>query len=109
MAKNRKFRDRPEPSTDRLSQLGQRPSPALPESVVQALQAMQRLRSGELEYLVEHASLAGLETAVVLAVTPGGLIPLFAHVSPDILPVLFPVAERGDRERGRAAARTHLN
>jgi hypothetical protein len=64
-----------------------------PLAVRQAMNAIERLCSGELEYVVGHASLAGLDTAVILAITPGGLIPLFAHVTPDIFPVLGPGAE----------------
>lgn len=73
---------------------------APPTSVRQAMQAIGRLNSGELDYVVGHASLAGLDTAVVLAVTAGGLIPLFAYVTPDLLPVLAPVVDGQPTRRG---------
>lgn len=70
-----------------------------PAALRQALQAIERLGSGELDYVIGHASLAGLDTAVVLAVTAGGLIPLFAYVTPDIYQVLVPVAEGETKNR----------
>ena len=68
----------------------------LPAAIEQAMAAMNRLCEGELEFAVAPAHLAGLETAVVLAITPGGLLPLFAHVSPDLAPLLVPAESDGD-------------
>jgi hypothetical protein len=69
---------------------------APPIAVQRAIDAMHRLCSGELEFVVGHAQLAGLETAVVLAVTPGGLVPLFTHVSDDVYAVLAPLPKESD-------------
>lgn len=74
-----------------------------PLAVRQANQAIERFNSGELDYVIGHASLAGLDTAVVLAVTPGGLIPVFAYVTPEVLPVLVPVVN------GQPARRSGMN
>lgn len=73
----------------------------VPGTVVAALDAMRRLCAGEWDFLVAEGRLAGLETGVVLAVTPGGLVPLFAHVSRDIFPVLVPAAA-GDGDETRS-------
>jgi hypothetical protein len=85
------------------------PSAQAPPAVQQALDAMNRLCSGELDFAVGYARLAGLETAVVLAITPGGLVPLFAHVTPDVFPVLFPASVDTDPESARVAAAARLN
>ena len=50
-----------------------------------------------------------VETSVVLAVTPGGLVPLFAHVTGDIFPVLVPATDSAGRPVSRSAARAALN
>lgn len=77
--------------------------------VLDTLETMRRLCAGELDFVVEAGRLAGLETSVVLAVTPGGLVPLFAHVTGDIFPVLVPAADAAGRPVSRAAARAALN
>jgi hypothetical protein len=96
-------------SLDEALGAGEAAAAAPPEAVQSALDAMGRLCSGELEYAVGRARLAGLDTAVVLAVTPGGLVPLFAHVTPDIFPVLVPVPRDADPKAARASAAGRLN
>ena len=77
--------------------------------VAATFEAMHRLCAGELEFVVAEGRLAGLATAVVLAVTPGGLVPLFAHVTRDIFPVLVPATDEAGRPTSPAAARNRLN
>jgi hypothetical protein len=77
--------------------------------VAATLEAMQRLCAGELDFVVAEGRVAGLATGVVLAVTPGGLVPLFTHVSADIAPVLIPATDAGGRPIDPTAARARLN
>ena len=49
---------------------------------------VRRLRNEDVELVLAPATMAGLETVVLGVVTPGGVVPLFAHLSSDILEVL---------------------
>ena len=77
--------------------------------VAATLEAMDRLCAGELDFLVAEGRLAGLPTGVVLAVTPGGLVPLFAHVSREIFSVLVPAPTGKDPETPTRPARAGRN
>jgi hypothetical protein len=73
----------------------------IPAAVRDALAALDRLWRDNDEITVARARVAGLETAVVGTLTPGGLVPLFVHISPDIAQVLAPVTENGRGPKSR--------
>lgn len=81
------------------------PSP----EVAAAYESMQRLCAGALDFVVAEGLLASLRTGVVLAVTPGGLVPVFAHVSREIAPVLTPATDNAGRPASATDARARLN
>ncbi len=53
-----------------------------------ALDTLQGMIDGEYQAGVVHATLAGLETAVVVVETTGGLVPVFVHVNGNLAPLL---------------------
>ena len=55
-----------------------------------------RLQNDDVDVVIAPATVAGLETVILCVVTPGGLVPLFAHLSPDILQVLSLSLAQGD-------------
>lgn len=99
----------PDPDDPELPPSWARGDQAVARELAATLEAIRRLCTDEVEYLVAAGRLAGLETGVVLAVTSGGLVPLFAHVSRDIFPVLVPAPDRDGAGTPSQTDRTRLN
>ena len=58
------------------------------QDVESAIAALLALFEGDYDIGFASGSLAGLETAVVVAETPGGIVPLFAYINRDLASVL---------------------